>query len=73
MLGGVRAHRASLVCAFLCAAVVFGWQSLTVARNYEGNWTALFYTGEYGRIPESLAAERIYTIPASAGYDGQFY
>lgn len=69
----MRAHRVSLAYAFLCAAVVFGWQGITVARNYGGNWTALFYTGEYGRIPPSLATEGIYTVPASAGYDGQFY
>ncbi len=44
-----------------------------MTRNYAGNWTGLFYTGEYGRIPASLAAERIHTIPADPGYDGQFY
>ncbi len=70
---GVRAHRVSLAYALLCAAVVFGWQGVTVARNHGGNWTALFYTGEYGRTPPSLAAEGIYRVPASAGYDGQYY
>ena len=69
----MRAHRSSLVYALLCAALVLGWQSLSVTWNYGGNWTALFYTGVYGRIPPALASEGIYTVPASAGYDGQFY
>lgn len=69
----MRAHRSSLIYALLCAALVLGWQSLSVTWNYGGNWTALFYTGDYGRIPPALAWEEIYRIPASAGYDGQFY
>jgi hypothetical protein len=58
---------------FLCAALVLAWQSALVAWNFGGNWTGLFCTGEYGRIPPSLAAENIYTLRAGAGYDGQFY
>lgn len=69
----MRAHRSSLIYALLCCALVLGWQSLIVTWQYGGNWTALFYTGEYGRIPPGLASEGIYRVSGSAGYDGQFY
>lgn len=57
----------------LCCALALGWQTLLVTWHYDGNWTALFYTGDYGRIPPELASEGIYRLPGSAGYDGQFY
>jgi hypothetical protein len=49
------------------------WQALTIEANYDGDWSALFYTGSFCRIPPQLEDESIYTIPQSAGYDGQYY
>lgn len=54
-------------------ALVSLWLALTVRYNYGGNWTALFCTGADQRVPAALLAEKLYTFPASLGYDGQFY
>lgn len=64
---------ACLAGAALGTAAVLIWQCLTVHYNYQGHWTALFYTGSYNAGPPSLAPENIYTFPDSIGYDGQFY
>ena len=62
-------------CAFygLCGLVlaVVG-QFLTVQFNYNGDPTALFFTGQRTVIPESLG-ENLYRAPDAAGFDGQFY
>jgi hypothetical protein len=45
-----------------------------MARSrYAGNWTGLFQTGSYNRIPPALDYERVYLSPNSPGFDGQFY
>lgn len=70
------AERRQTIClgyAALCAALVVGWQALTVCYNYKGNWTALFYTGSYMAPPAALNFEKIYVVADSEGYDGQFY
>ena len=54
-------------------ALVLLWLALTVRYNYGGNWTGLFCTGANQRVPADLLAEKLYTFPASSGYDGQFY
>jgi hypothetical protein len=54
-------------------ALVLLWLALTVRYNFGGNWTALFCTGANQRVPADLLAEKLYTFPASSGYDGQFY
>jgi len=59
--------------ALAATALGFGWQWLTVARNYGGNFTALFCTGSQHPTPSSLAGEHIYVFPNSGGYDGQSY
>lgn len=58
--------------AALAAALVLGWQALTVYANYGGNWTGLFRTGGETRVPARLAAATLRN-PHPIGYDGQFY
>lgn len=48
------------------------WMTATVYGNYQGNWTALFVTGDHFQTPPELAATT-YHFHASPGYDGQFY
>lgn len=57
----------------LCGLVlaVLG-QFLTVQFNYNGDPTALFFTGRQTVIPESLD-ESLYRAPDDTGFDGQFY
>jgi hypothetical protein len=70
--GAVRARCAAF--AFLCAASLFVWQSLTVHFSYAGNWTGLFCTGaRYFAPPAELQSEHIYVSPNTFGYDGQAY
>ena len=54
-------------------ALVLLWLALTVRYNFGGNWTGLFCTGANQRVPADLLAEKLYTFPATSGYDGQFY
>jgi hypothetical protein len=68
-----RPRRAALVCAVAATGVALAWQALTVRANFAGDWSAFYYTGAFSRVPSPLAAERLYTIPGSAGYDGQYY
>ena len=65
--------RRPLLWACLCAGLVFAWQTLTVAANYRGDWSALFYTGSWIRTSALLEEEETYRIPNDRGYDGQFY
>ena len=65
--------RSPFLLSLTVAAVVLLWQWLTVRYNYQGNWTALYCTGEKLPPPPALAAEGIYLFPASFGFDGQFY
>ena len=61
----------SLAWAALACALVLLWQFLTVQYNRQGNWTALFLTGQAFAPPPELAAGT-YRFPGG-GYDGQFY
>jgi hypothetical protein len=63
----------ALLCSAAALAVVVGWQAATVYANYGGDWSALFYTGDFMRLPADVAAEQPYRFPASPGYDGAFY
>jgi hypothetical protein len=63
----------SITVALLAVALAFTWQALTVHYNYGGNWTGLFCTGDSQPRPGARLPENIYLLPASAGYDGQFY
>jgi hypothetical protein len=56
----------------LIAAAFAGWQFVTVERNYQNNWSALFYTGGSVPIPPDLRAHT-WVFPSSSGYDGQMY
>ena len=53
--------------------LAFAWQALTVHYNFEGNWTALFHTGDRRSVPPALASEDVYRFPQTFGYDAQFY
>ncbi|HLY18950.1 MAG TPA: hypothetical protein VKR61_17085 [Bryobacteraceae bacterium] len=66
-------RRRPLAYASLAAALLFGWQWLTVRVNYGGNWTALYCTGAVLGVPDTLSAEHVYQFPHSYGYDGQMY
>lgn len=64
--------RKPLMIALAAAAGVFLWQTLTIRYNYQGNWTALFFTGDRQPVPPELASST-YRVPHSIGYDGQYY
>jgi hypothetical protein len=66
-------YGSSLAIGLACAALALAWQALTVRFNYGGNWTGLYCTGSNQRIPSDLLSERIYALPNSNGFDGQFY
>ncbi|HEV3333166.1 MAG TPA: hypothetical protein VG096_19400 [Bryobacteraceae bacterium] len=59
--------------AALCTGVVLAWQALTVNFNYQGDWSALFYTGAYTRVPPTITNEGTFRIANDPGFDGQFY
>jgi hypothetical protein len=63
----------AILIGLACAALVFVWQWLTVHANYDGNWTAFYYTGAKLSHPPELAKENIYLFKATEGYDGQMY
>jgi len=66
--------RRPVVYACLCTALAGGWQWLTVACNYSGNWTALFRTGDWQAAPPTLQAESIHVFRGQGrGFDGQYY
>lgn len=67
----VRA-RVSIAWAALALSLLLLWQFLTIRYNREGNWTALFCTGQVKPVPPELAAFT-YRFPNSNGYDGQMY
>jgi hypothetical protein len=58
--------------ALVCVLLGLGWQLLTVHFNYGGDFTALFCTGAYLKIPPKLAGP-VYVFQRSTGYDGQLY
>jgi hypothetical protein len=61
------------VVGLACAALVLGWQWLTVRYNYQGNWSALFCTGSKFPMPPLEEFRGTYVFSGSFGYDGQFY
>lgn len=56
----------------VAALLVWAWQALSIHANYQGNWTALFFTGELQPVPPALAPGT-YLLRGSRGYDGQWY
>lgn len=64
--------RRPLLIALAATAAVFLWQALTIHYNYQGNWTALFFTGDRQPLPPELSSGT-YRIPHATGYDGQYY
>jgi hypothetical protein len=67
-----RRRRLCLLFALAGMLAVAGWQAATVHYNYSGNWTALFCTGDFFKVPAELSAGT-YVFKSSTGYDGQFY
>lgn len=68
-------HRVSLAPWFwaaLAAALVLGWQSLTVRANYAGNWSGLFRVGAETPLPDPLGLTTFRNAHPN-GYDGQYY
>lgn len=65
--------RASIATALVAVVLVLAWQALAVQYRYDGNWTALYCTGERLQQPPALASEHIWLFRNSFGYDGQFY
>jgi len=59
--------------AVAAVALVVLWQAVTVSVNYQGNWTALFCTGDAHQTPPQLASEQIHVFANSDGFDAQFY
>jgi hypothetical protein len=64
-----RGTGAAIAWAFVGMACFTGWQTLTVERNYGGNWTALFCTGTLQRVPPELIRGTFRF--EGLGYDGQ--
>jgi hypothetical protein len=60
-------------CAAAALLLALGWQALTVAANYGGNWSALFCTGEPQAALPLVRSEHIYIFRHSTGFDGVFY
>jgi hypothetical protein len=63
----------ALAVACLATGLAFAAQWLLVHFAYDGNWTALFHSGEKYGTPPELAVENIYLFPGSYGFDGQIY
>ena len=63
--------RVSFAWAVAACACVLVWQFLTIHYNRQGNWTALFCTGQTKPIPPELQPGT-YLFPGT-GYDGQMY
>jgi hypothetical protein len=62
-----------LLVALLATALMASWQALDVRYSYGGNWTGLFCAGSFTRDDSPTLHEKIYRLPGSHGYDGQFY
>jgi hypothetical protein len=62
----------SVVLALLSLLAILGWQELVVRHHYQGQQTALFFTGEKFRTPPAFR-EGTYLFRDSFGYDAQFY
>ncbi len=58
--------------AILAAVLILGWQALAVQYVYDGNWTALFCTGDHFPIPPRFQQDT-YVFSGTAGSDGAFY
>jgi hypothetical protein len=66
------AHRQALLWAFISVLLFAGFEQLTVARNFHGNWTALFCTGARQAVPPSLESGT-WRVHDAEGFDGQMY
>ena len=64
---------AALCTGMVCTGMLLLWQCLTVHYNYRDDWTALYNTGAYRRIPPGIGNEQVWQFAGSQGYDGRFY
>lgn len=65
--------RTAVVVATAAVIVAGSWMVLNVVGNYNGEWTALFYTGAEVAIPETLAGVHTRHVDDPVGYDAQYY
>ena len=68
----VRGSATSVLIAVTATLFAAGWQALTVQANYQGNFTALYSTGQSTRLPPELD-RGTYRFSGGTGYDGQYY
>src|SRR5581483_5131031 len=61
-----------LLLACISAAAIFAWQEFIIHFRYDGQQSALFFTGGQLSVPPPLQAGT-YLFQNSTGYDGQFY
>lgn len=61
-----------LLLACISAAAIFAWQEFIIHFRYDGQQSALFFTGGQLSVPPPLQAGT-YLFQNSNGYDGQFY
>ena len=62
----------ALSVALSAAVLILGWQALAVEYVYDGNWTALFCTGDHFPIPPRFQ-QGTYVFSGTEGYDAAFY
>ena len=76
MAAGLDPARSSrgraLAVAVAATLVALAAQWALVRLAYDGNWTALFHSGEAYGVPAELAGEGVHLF-AGTGYDGQIY
>lgn len=66
-------RKTALAVAIAATVVAIGWMTLNVVGNYNGDWTALFYTGTDVAIPEVVDDGHTRHVDDSIGYDAQYY
>jgi hypothetical protein len=59
--------------AALALVLTFTTQWVYVSAGAQGNWTALYRTGNWTQLPSYLDPEDVVRFPDDPGYDGQFY
>jgi len=68
-----RERSTSLVVAISATVIAMLWMTLNVVGNYDGDSTALFYTGSEVAVPEALDGGHTYRADDPVGYDAQYY
>lgn len=66
-------HLKPLAVALVAVLAALAWWTFLIHYSRGGAWSSMFLTGAGTRIPGPLKSENIQVMPASLGYDGQFY